>query len=60
MLRQVGELEAKLRDLERLGETEHCPTCNQPMSNAHPDDLEKKKSRGQGRPGTATNLTRDE
>ena len=43
VLRQVGELEAKLRDLERLGEAERCPTCHQPVAQAHPEDLEEEK-----------------
>lgn len=43
IVKQVAELQAKLRDLERLGETDLCPTCNQPLTHAHPENLEAEK-----------------
>ena len=40
---QVGELRAKLRDLERLSKNERCPTCDQPLTHAHGRDFEAEK-----------------
>lgn len=48
VLGQVGELQAELKNLERLGENERCPTCDQPLIHAHDRDLEAEKRKIEG------------
>jgi len=45
IIERFGELRARLRDLERLDEDERCPTCNQPLTRAHPANLEDEKGK---------------
>lgn len=45
VVEKIGELRARLRDLERIGESERCPTCEQTLTNAHPVNLESEKNK---------------